>query len=292
MRVLVIANPIAGIRKDRRAVLDAVRKQLTRRGHSCDITFSMARGRGKYLSSRAVVEGYDAVFAAGGDGTVNDVASGLVDRHVPLGVLPLGTGNGLARGLNIPFEYGKTIDLLEKEQVRAIDVGKIGQYHFLATGGIGFDAQIAHEFNLQQTTQRSMTRYFTIGLKNYLFRGSEEVEITIDGNKMTRKIFAMTFANTPQYGGGAIIAPTARPDSGKLVAVLIPKPNIIQGISGVIKLFKGTVDEIKILEYIEFTKMSVKRQKNDFLHVDGEAYNCNQQFTVQVNPSSLMIISE
>ena len=292
MRVLIIANPIAGIRKDRRAVLDAVRQQLTRKGHSCDITYSMARGRGKYLSSRAVVEGYNAVIAAGGDGTVNDVASGLVDRHVPLGILPLGTGNGLARGLNIPFDHEKTVELLEKQQVRAIDVGKIGQYHFLATGGIGFDAQIAHEFNEQQTTRRSITKYFTIGLKNYLFRGSEEVEIAVDGNKLTRNIFAMTFANTPQYGGGAIIAPTARPDSGKLVAVLIPKPNIIQGISGVIKLFKGTVDQIKILEFIEFTKMSVKRKKNDILHVDGEAYPCNPQFTVQVKPSSLLIFSE
>ncbi len=113
MRVLIIANPIVGIHKEKRKFIQNIVAHIVRNGGSADITYSMKAGTGKLRSSRASLEGYDAVYAAGGDGTINDVASGLINRNIPLGIIPLGTGNGLARALGIPFEPDKLIRMFE-----------------------------------------------------------------------------------------------------------------------------------------------------------------------------------
>ena len=169
MRILIIANPSIGILEKKRAVIEEIVARITDRGGTADVTYVMKPGMGKQRSSGASLEGYDAVYAAGGDGTVNDVASGLVGGTLPLGILPLGTGNGFARGMNIPLDIEGMIDSVLKHKTVTIDTGRISSRTFLATSGIGYDAYIAHDFNKRKTSRDSIRNYIYQAIKNYFF---------------------------------------------------------------------------------------------------------------------------
>ena len=130
MRILIIAHPFVGIDKEKRRIIEKISASISRNNGSVDVAYTMKPGIGTVFSSRAALEGYNAVYAAGGDGTVNDVASGLVGRFTPLGIIPLGTGNGFARSLNIPFETDNLVDMFSKNKTTTIDLGKISS-HFL-----------------------------------------------------------------------------------------------------------------------------------------------------------------
>ncbi|MCE5248847.1 YegS/Rv2252/BmrU family lipid kinase [bacterium] len=290
MRVLIIANPIIGINKEKREILNVLSSRISRNGGNVDITYTMKPGLGKVYSSRAALEGYDAVYAAGGDGTINDVASGLVKRPTPLGIIPLGTGNGLARSLGIPLQTDRLIEMLLAHKTTLIDVGKISSRFFVATAGIGYDAMIAHDFNKQHTPFRHLYKYFWVGIKNYFVQPSEKLVLFVDGTEMHRKVFALTIANVSQYGGGAVIAPQAGPQSGSLIAVLVPKLNMFKAIPAVLKLFTGSVNTLKDIEFLEFKNLKIKRAKPGFFHVDGEVFEGSATLNVTVIPGALKVI--
>ena len=291
MRILIIANPHIGIKKEKRAVIEKIASHITRHGGSTDIMYIMKPGMGKKHSSRASLEGYDAVYAAGGDGTINEVASGLVGRTIPLGIIPLGTGNGFANALNIPHDSESIIKILFKNKITTIDTGRISSHIFLANAGIGYDAKIAYDSNLHKTPGSWMKSYYYMGVKNYFLKSSENLTLTFDGREMNRTVFGLTICNTSQYGGGAIIAPQADPQSGKLVAVLIPKLNPFKIIRTLTKLFNGSLNEYKELEYITFKTLIIKRQQATLFHVDGDAFKGESTLNVSVVPSSLNVIT-
>jgi len=290
MRILIIANSGVGVNKGKRAVIEKIASAVKNRDGSVDITYSMKPGMGKKYSSMAAFEGYNAVYAAGGDGTINDVASGLIGRNIPLGIIPLGTGNGLARGLNIPLDEKGFTEVLLKNKTMKIDAGKISSRYFFATCGIGYDAHIARNFNKPHKFNRMLLAYFYFALKNYILARQENVKLIIDGKEFKRRIFGLTAANTKQFGSGAIIAPHADPASGVLIAALFPKLNIFKSIPAMIKLFNGTVNEIKELELIEFKTLKIKRKEPGLFHVDGEDYRGDATLNVSVLPTSLNVI--
>lgn len=290
MRVLIIANPIAGIDKQKKSVIENIASLISGKGGNADISYAFKPGLGEKYSSLSAFEGYNAVYAAGGDGTINDVASGLVGTDIPLGIIPFGTGNGFARGLNIPLDQESFTEVLLRNRITKIDTGKISSHYFFTTSGIGFDAKIAYDFNKSHKINRTLSRYFIIGMKNYFFNCTENLTLIVDGKKINRKIFALTIANTSQYGGGAVIAPQANPYSGKLIAILIPKINIFKAILAIKKLFNGSVNELSELEFIEFKSLKIKREKAGLYHVDGETYKGTANLNINVVPSSLKVI--
>lgn len=290
MRVLIIAHPIVGIDKEKRRVIEQISASISRNKGNVDVAYTMKPGIGTVYSSRAALEGYNAVYAAGGDGTVNDVASGLVGRPVPFGIIPLGTGNGFARSLNIPFETDKLIDMFSKNKTTTIDVGKISSHFFMATAGIGFDAFIAHDFKHKERGSRKLLTYFLIGVRRYFKETTENLVLVADGRELKRRVFGLTIANVPQYGGGAIIAPQASPRSGTLIAVLIPKFNPLRALPLLKRLFDGSVDTVRGLEYIEFKTLRIKRERAGIYHVDGETFQGNPILNVTVIPNALRVI--
>ncbi len=290
MRVLIIAHPIVGIDKEKRRIIEIISASISRNKGSVDVAYTMKPGIGTVFSSRAALEGYNAVYAAGGDGTVNDVASGLVGRPIPLGIIPLGTGNGFARSLKIPFETDNLVDMFSKNKTTTIDVGKISSHFFIATAGIGFDALIAQDFKNKERGSRNLLAYFLIGVKQYFKETSENLVLIADGKELKRRVFGLTIANVPQYGGGAIIAPQASTSSGTLIAILIPKFNPLKALPMLMKLFDGSVDKVHGLEYIEFKTLKIKRERAGICHVDGEVFQGNPTVNVAVIPNALRVI--
>lgn len=290
MRILIIANPLVGIQKDKKTVIDEITSHIIRGGNTADITYIMKPGMGQMRSARASLEGYDSVYAAGGDGTMNEVATGLVGRSIPLGIIPLGTGNGFARGLGIPLDIKDIIAVLLKNKVTTIDSGKFASRFFFATAGIGFDASIAYEFSQKRKNGKNLKDYVIAAVKNYFTKKSEQITLVVDGQEITRTVFGLTVCNTPQYGGGATIAPQADPKSGKLIAALIPKLNVFKAIPAIQRLFDGTLTECKDLEYITFKTLKIMRQTAGLCHVDGETFTADSILNVSVLPSSLKVI--
>lgn len=290
MRVLIIAHPTVGINPEKRQWVERIASRVSQKGGSADITYSMKPGQGKHHASRAALEGYDAVYAAGGDGTINDVASGLVDRKIPFGIIPLGTGNGLARGLNIPFDVDGQIRMFQTGKTVQLDAGKIGSHYFFSVAGIGYEVSIAEEFNRIAGRDRHVNTLIFLALRNYIFRRPEKVTLVVDGREMTRRIFSLTICNTGQYGSGAVIAPQANARDGKLTAVLIPKLNLFTGIQAAYRLFHNSIHEMKGLEYIEFQSMKIRRDKPAFYESDGETYSGGTNLSVNVLPGALRVI--
>lgn len=290
MRVLIIANPKVGISREKRLIVENIASHFRRNGGSVDVAYIMKPGMGRKYSSRAALEGYDAVYAAGGDGTINDVASGLVDRKLPFGVIPFGTGNGLARGLDIPFDQEGLIRMFDTNKTILIDVGKIGPQFFFSVAGIGYEVFIANDFNKQANPGRQAWTLFYLAIKNYFTKRTEKISLTIDGVETTRKIFGLTICNTGQYGSGAIIAPQASAMDGKLTAVLIPKMNPLTGLFAAFKLFNRTINEVRDLEYHDFKSLKIKREKPGMYEVDGETCSGGNTLNVTVMPSALRVI--
>ena len=241
-------------------------------------------------SSHAAIEGYDAVYAAGGDGTINDVASGLVGRTTPLGIVPLGSGNGFARALGIPFDTDGILRMFEARRTTGIDVGRIANRFFFSCAGIGYDAFIASEFNKLQAPDRTVKSLWKIAIREYFRRSSETVTITIDGREEKRKVFGLSIANTGHYGAGAIISPVSRVSDGMMEAVFIPRFNPISGFFIARKLFDGGIEHVKKIERIPFSSLKIKRNRPGICHVDGETFSVGNTVTVNVEPSSLTVI--
>jgi YegS/Rv2252/BmrU family lipid kinase len=250
----------------------------------------MKPGMGKQYASRAALEGYDAVYGAGGDGTLNDVATGLVERKTPFGIIPLGTGNGLARGLNIPFDIESIVQMFERGKIIQIDVGKISSQYFFSVAGIGYEVYIASDFNQLASPNRHFKTLVFLALKNYFLKPSEKVRLVVDGKEITRKIFSLTLCNTGQYGSGAVIAPQASARDGKLTAVIIPKLNVFSGMQAAYRLFHNTIHEMRGLEYIDFHSMKIIRAKPGSYEVDGETHTGGSNLNITILPGALRVI--
>ncbi len=194
MRILIIAHPGVGVFKEKRQVIERIAARVVEQGGTADITYIMKPGLGMKHSSHAAFEGYDAVYAAGGDGTLNDVASGLVGRKTPLGIIPLGSGNGFAQALGIPFDTDGIVRMLEARRTAAIDVGRIANRFFFSCAGIGYDAFIASEFNKLQAPDRTVKSLWKIAIKEYFRHSSETFTITVDGREEKRKAFGISIA--------------------------------------------------------------------------------------------------
>lgn len=290
MRILIIAHPAAGIRPEKRRTVELAASFFAKKGGSADITYIMKPGQGMNHASRAEIEGYDAVIAAGGDGTLNDVASGLVGRGTPLGIIPLGTGNGLARALGIPFDDNGMARMFDRWTIQPIDAGKIANRFFFSVAGIGYDAFIARAFNELEFPRRTVRSLWRIAIREYLIRRSETLTLTIDGTTIIRKTFGLTLCNSGHYGAGAVISPSSEPADGKFEAVLIPRLNPVSGLFAAKKVFAGAAENIGAIERIPFASLKIERSKPGFCQADGETFPVGKTITVTVLPGALQVI--
>ena len=146
MKYIFILNPHAGRKKTGRTLIDLIAQQMKDSTHDYEFAYTTAAGDATRLASDAANEGFDIIVAVGGDGTVNEVASGLVRTKGVLGIIPAGSGNGVARSLKIPLIMEKNIKLLISPTISIIDVGKINDKFFIGIAGTGFDALIGSKF--------------------------------------------------------------------------------------------------------------------------------------------------
>ena len=272
MKLLCIINPVAGGGRAAQQVRTLLRSMAQGTGRNIDIVLTEKQGDGTRFALNAAQAGYDMIAAAGGDGTINEVASGLIGKNVTFAILPLGSGNGLARSLGIPLKYQNACQLLTEGVSRNIDVGQVEGRNFFATSGIGFDAYVGKIYNETPGHSRGIAPYVQIALTEFFNYTPEHLTLACNGQTYHYTPLILTVANTEQYGGGAIIAPGARPDDGLFDVVMIPRTDPLTIVTQIPKLFLGGMHTFPHSKTHRTSSLTITRAAPGPAHVDGESF--------------------
>jgi len=236
--------------------------------------------------------GYNpVVVAVGGDGTVNKTLNHIAGKNIMLGIIPLGSGNALAREMKIPLHIEKAVQKLNDFRVRSIDLMRVNrQYYGACVGGIGFDALIAQKF--ENLTERGLKNYIRLSVQEFFKYKNIEVVLQIGQAEYRHNAFLVSFANTSQYGNNAYIAPKAKPDDGMLDIVVMKKLEVHKTPVLAAKLFTKKIDTYKHLEYYKADKFSlITTSEKMYMHLDGEPIELEEnRADVEVLPGLLKVV--
>ena len=285
-RIRFIVNPSAGRRKGDIGAL--IRETLDRSGVDFEVLWTQRRGHAAALAREAAGEGCGLVVAAGGDGTVHEVATGLVETETALGILPCGSWNGLARELKVPLDLRRACRLFLGARVRRIDAGQIGERRFFATAGVGLDARVAARF--EGSVRRGMLPYVLLTAQTFFTHVPEEILLTLDaGPPMKVRPFMLTLANAAQYGGGAVIAPDAQPDDGLLDICLMEDVSLFRAVVHARRLFTGTIHRMPGVRMFRAAAVEIVRPAPGPFQMDGEALDGEAVLKMSVAPGALRV---
>lgn len=240
------------------------------------------------LARQAVAEGCETVVAIGGDGTINEVATGLIDTQATLGLIPCGSGNGLGRHLGIPQPNQLAFDTLLQGRVRVIDTGEANGRPFFNVMGLGFDAEIADRF--AKLTKRGFQAYIRTTLAAWSSSQPQNV-IVRNGDQTTESpALILSVANSDQFGNNCYIAPGAQVDDGLIDLTLIKPIGFFRAIPLAMRLFRGKIDGSPHAVRMQGTKFVIQRPADGLVHVDGEPFRTSAKVAVSVRPKSLRVL--
>lgn len=244
-------------------------------------------GEATAIAQDHIKRGFTKLFAVGGDGTVNEVAQALVNTDATMGIIPIGSGNGLARHLRIPTDIVKAARLVFRQKIALIDYGVANDNPFFCTAGLGFDAQVGARYS--ELTKRGFINYAKLTVNEFLNYKPRFFKIH-DGNySMEKEAFLITVANASQYGNNAYIAPDADITDGLLdVTVLSPFPKFLCP-SICIKLFSKKLGNSKYVEMFRIKELEIHQRDPMFIHLDGEPKLLSEPVRFKVKPLGLKI---
>jgi YegS/Rv2252/BmrU family lipid kinase len=291
-RVAVIINPISGLGVrpgTARQRAEQAAAFVEANGITAEIFVTERRHHARDLTRAALARGVDVVIAWGGDGTVNEVASALVFREAALGIVPSGSGNGLARELGLPLEPRGAFERALGEGRRRIDAGELGGHPFFNIAGIGLDADVAHRFSATGHARRGLTMYLVQSTKALLSYRASPMRLTVDDATRDVRPLLVAFANARQYGNGALIAPRARVDDGLLDVVVVDDRPIFGIVRRVPALFNGELDRAPGVSMQTATSAQVLASGTIRYHADGEPFEGGERLTATVRPGGLTV---
>ncbi len=289
MSTAIIINPISGGASPRvaRARAQLALAVVDTHGDPVEVLLTEAVGHARELAKSAVRRGARLVLAWGGDGTINEIASALAFDEVPLGIVPGGSGNGLARELGVHPRAERAIAEALQAVPRAIDIGEIDGRLFANMAGIGFDAHIASRF--AAATRRGFVGYAGItarALRSYV---PQRYRVTIGDVRTEHRAILVTIANSAQFGNNARIAPGARLDDGELDLVVMEERSRFGTICQLPRLFNGTVGRIQGCSIRRVRAALIESEQPMLYHIDGEPVEGGTSLKARIHPGALMV---
>ena len=285
-RICVFINPIAGKRMSI-PIQGKLKEIFMSLGIESSYYFTEPDKEVGDIIESELNKGVQDFVVVGGDGTVNMVARHLIGNKANLGIVPVGSGNGLARHLKIPLQVSKLPDFIRSHKILKMDYGLIGDLPFFCTAGLGFDAKVALSFSEQK--KRGLSNYLKVILKDFADYKSETLKIDFHGKSISSLFFMTTFANSAQFGNNAYISPGASAHDGLLDMCLVsPFPKIKATLMGQL-LISGSIESSKHYEMIRIKEAIITRDRPDWIHIDGEPILMPEKFVVKVIPSSLNV---
>ena len=291
MGAAVVINPAAG-RRSRIPPSDRVRlaaRILGARGVDADVRLTERPGHACELAREALDAGAEIVVAWGGDGTVNEVGRMLLGSSAALGIVPVGSGNGLARALGIPGDPAAALVHALDRPARPIDAGEIDGHVFLNVAGVGLDAAVAHAF-AHAAGPRGFRQYIAIGVRGLLTYRAPACRVESDGTERACRPLLLTIANGPQWGNGARIAPDARLDDGLLDLVVVEPPSRMRAMLQAPRLFTGTIARAAGVSRVRVAAARISGDPPILFHADGEPMvSTTPVIDVRVLPAALRV---
>lgn len=286
-KILFIINPISG-GKSKKHLPDIIRQEINADVFDCSCVFTEYVGHARELAQAAINNDTDVVVAVGGDGTINEIASTLVDSPKIMGIIPMGSGNGLATSLGIPFHPAKAVQVINRFRQMTIDSATLNGHPFFNVSGIGFDAEISTRFARDKT--RGLWGYVKNTFAEIINYQPDWYTIKLNGEVIKRRAFMISLANSSQYGNNAHIAPEASLTDGLLdFCVIKPFPLYMFPVLAY-RLFSKTAHRSKYIEIFKAREISVERDAPGAVHLDGEPQEMGNCLDIVLKPATLNII--
>jgi diacylglycerol kinase (ATP) len=285
--IVFIVNPKSGVDREK-TIVEAIEAKLDKSVFSYAIAHTERAKHGIDLAREAAANGAFAVVAVGGDGSVNDVAQGLVGTNTALAIVPKGSGNGMARTIEIPLDIAGALDVINQGKMQKVDVGYANEDLFLSNAGVGFDALISKRFATSE--KRGFMVYSWLVTKHLWTYKEWNWNIKIDGKQLQQKAFMINVANGQQFGYNFKIAPNASYADGWFdVSIIKPFPKIL-GTSLVVRAMNGTIDKSPYVDTYRAKEITISHPDLKLMQTDGDAHKCANEIAFRIEPLALNVI--
>lgn len=289
-RALLIVNPRSGTSADKGPVIKHAIEAFLAAGISVEMVWTERPGHATELASSAAADGVDIIVAVGGDGTVNETARGVCNTSSILGILPLGSGNGLARHLGIPMNPDRAIKILTAGKTVECDYCTVNNRPFFCTFGMGYDAAVADRF-ASRPGSRGFINYIRSAVEELFEYKSEEYTITCNGQTLTEQAFLIACCNASQYGNNAYIAPSASVSDGMMDITIFQHGNMLRQTLSGLDLMRGTIRDGKRIHTLRTSEVVIDRPAPGPAHLDGDPVRLGTHLVVRCHPRALRVLS-
>ena len=286
--ITFIINPISGT-QSKHEIPDLIDRMMDKERFECKVCITEYAGHAAELAKACAAQGDDIVVAVGGDGTVNEVARSLVHTKTALGIIPCGSGNGLARHLCIPMDIRKALDIINQAQIVDFDYGVINDLPFFCTCGMGFDAFISLKF--AESGKRGPITYVENVLREGLKYKPETYEIIDDNGTTQYKAFLIACANASQYGNNAYIAPGATMKDGEMDVIVMEPFDALEAPQIAADLFMKTLGNNSKIKTFRTRNLTIHRQGPGAIHYDGDPIMTNSDIDVHIEHLGIRIVA-
>jgi YegS/Rv2252/BmrU family lipid kinase len=286
-KIVFIMNPISGT-TNKAGIPEMIDSTIDKNKFDYEIRMTEHAGHATDIATEAKNSNVDIVVAIGGDGTVNEVARSIIHSRTALGIIPCGSGNGLARHLMLPMNIKKSIEIINKCEIHDLDYGLINNYPFFCTCGMGFDAFVSMKF--AEAGKRGPITYVENVLREGLKYEPETYELEDETGTMKHKAFLISCANASQYGNNAYIAPQASMSDGLMDVIIMEPFDILEAPQISIDMFNKTLDKNSKIKSFRCKKLHIHRSKPGVIHYDGDPVMCGQDIDVTLQEKGIRII--
>ena len=285
-KTLLIINPISGTRS-KEGLEDLAASVLAPAGMELEIAYTGGPQDASLMAARAAKEGFYAVVTAGGDGTVNAAARALTGTGTALGIIPCGSGNGLARSIGLPSDFRSALRTIAEGRILTADHGVVNDVPFFCTFGVGFDAAVSEKFAASR--RRGRITYIKEVLREFIDYTPQSYAISVNGYVITDKAFLIAVANAPQYGNNAYIAPKASITDGFLDLTVVHSGSPLSTALLGVDLMTGYLDRNTLINTFRISAATITRLEAGPAHADGEPIEMGKTLAVECRPASLRL---
>jgi YegS/Rv2252/BmrU family lipid kinase len=286
--ILFIINPISG-GKQKKNIPGLIDAHLDKTKFNPNFSFTEYVGHAAEIAAEAANKNFDVVVAVGGDGTINEIASVVMKYNKVLGIIPFGSGNGLARFLKIPMNTTRAIGVINGMSIRQMDTATFNDKSYFNMAGMGFDAHISSIFAGRK--ERGLSGYVKLGLKEMLTYKPETYRIQVDGRDYVRTAFVVSIANSSQYGNNTFISPEASVTDGLLDVCIVKSFPLYRLPLLAYAMLRGITHRSEMVEIIRGKDIHISRSHDAAIHIDGEPFIMGKEIAISIVPLSLNIIT-
>lgn len=286
-KYLTIINPHSGTSR-KTSIPELAYNILSENGSELYFVYTNEQGHVAQIIDDVATQGFDVVIGVGGDGTINEVADAVLPTDMTMGIIPMGSGNGLARSLDIPMDPEAALEVIRKGYIKRIDCCEANGVPFFVTFGVGFDAQVTASYD--QKSFRGPLSYVLSTVDQFIKHKSSLYRLHLNGEVIEQKAFLVTCANADQYGNNAIIAPEAELDDGLFDVVVIRNMSLLKAPQVAINLFTKNINESASIDIYRTDHLVIEREEEDYAQVDGELLELGRRIEITIQKQQLPIL--